>query len=198
MSGSRRGHQVPTSRVITRSSRDDTPCAPDARAIGHEAALRNLDASLTYATWPELYDQALRTVRRSYPSACAVLLEVDAERLTSRQPDGVFSSMASRRLAERVGAAPLNIDGEDLAVIEQGEDDLGNDPLRGTLERRLQLNGPAIGRLRLDGVVVALIVLDRSPRPTTTADRHFIAQVAEHISRRIDDVLDAFLASLPR
>lgn len=162
----------------------------------HDAALRALDASLVHTTWQELYDVALRAVRMSHPSACAVLLEADAERLGVRRSDGRFGSKASRLLAARISMAPLDLDRDDLTAIEQGPDEFGRDPLRVTLERRLRLTSPAVGRLRLDGIVVALIVLDHSPYPATTADRRFVDEVAERISVCMDSRLGAFLASL--
>ncbi|WP_354700497.1 hypothetical protein [Paraconexibacter sp. AEG42_29] len=143
----------------------------------------------------DLYDLALRTVRRAHPSACTVLLEVDAERLASCRSDAVPTSGCSRQLVDRVAAESLALGADDHWVISHGRHD-GIDPLETLLESRLDLSGLVVGRVRLDGAVIALLVLHLSPGLQLDRDRDFVDGVAERVSARMDAAMDSFWASV--
>jgi hypothetical protein len=199
MSKARRGQRSAPALGTSRQRRqpqDELRCDQDAIAAAQALALRALEDRLGQASCAaHLYDLALRTVRCAHPSACAALLEFDAESLSSCRSDVVPSSGRSRHLVDRIAAAPLSIDADDLWTINYGRQD-GPASLESLLERRLGLCGLVVGRVRLDGAVVALLLLRPSSAAALDRDRTFVNRVTDRVSTRMDAAMDTFWASV--
>lgn len=164
-----------------------------------QAALHTLEHRQHHArSLSQVYDLALEAARRQFPSSSAALAEVDAERL-SVHTEPFDDSPSSGGRGGRMQVAPFTLDAGDVDAIERSTDPEAPDPLERLLRRRLGLVWPAIGRIRMDDAVIALLIVNhRASRAPTAADRLLVRQMADLTATAVARLRGALFADLDR
>lgn len=206
MSGTRRREQVlPNSTATPERRGDPTSCWPSSASNGCFADVWADTGTLVEerlqkcASVAELYDTALVELSDMYPSACVIALDVDAERITAHPSSARASSpAAATRAVERIQRTPVTLSHGTYAAVSSHRR-AGHDPLADVLRVAIGLSCPAIGRIRLSGSVVALLVVDqRTLGASTDREAHTLQRLCDLVSSRAELILDSVFAELAR
>lgn len=169
------------------------PCSGDS-SIADPHLLHPLESRLRRAnSIADIYDLALGSARRRAGVRCALIVNVDSERLSLPATGRALTAAGGREITEYLKHQPFALSPDDLRVIDDRDNAAAGDAdaIERIVTARLGLPHIAVGRIKLEHTTVALLVIGHHSS-TTYRDRIAAAEIAALTTSALQRTLDEF------
>lgn len=139
----------------------------------------------------DIYDLALGSARRRTGVRCALIVNVDSERLSLPTTGGALTAAGGREITEYLKHQPFVLSPDDRRVIDDRDDAAAGDAIERIVTARLGLPHIAVGRIKLEHTTVALLVIGHHSS-TTYRDRIAAAEIAALTTSALQRTIDDF------
>lgn len=145
----------------------------------------------------QLYDFAVRAAMRCVPCTGGAMLSVDAEGLEVMPGIPAHETVASRRLCHRLGTRRILLGEEHPDAVAAPDDPALPELLEVLLRAEYGIAQPLLGRVRLDHMTVAVLLLDAPEPPGTDVHRCAVQAIARATSTALAQYLGTLYTGFP-